>query len=127
MAALKAKQAEVADRKRALQSALRPQRNEGSVTQMLKDAAGVIHSRRGDDPWLVRAYLAEWRLASGGAPARIWPGDIRPHEKVPLIGQGQSIRISTGTTESYGSSLAAAVMATSEAFSLWSKHAGSSM
>jgi hypothetical protein len=113
-------------RHKTLKASLRPTRGEGSVTQILKDSSKVIQGSRDDDPWLIRAYLSEWRLSSGAAHARIWPGDLRPHETVPLIGQGQRLRISTGTLESYGTSLAAATMATSEAFTLWDLHAKAS-
>ncbi|KRC63581.1 hypothetical protein ASE12_01650 [Aeromicrobium sp. Root236] len=90
---------------------------------MLKDAAKAIDDARTEDVWLRRAYLAEWRLASGTANARIWPGDVRPNEMVPLVEQHAKLRISSATTESYGTSLAAATMATGEAFRLWDKAA----
>jgi hypothetical protein len=114
---------DVAERHKALKADLRPARGENSVTRMLKDAANVIHDARDEDEWLKRAYLAEWRLASGTAHARIWPGDIRPNEVLPIVGQRAKIRITSATTESYGTSLAAASMATSEAFRLWDQHA----
>jgi hypothetical protein len=123
LAGVNRRASEVEKRQKSLKAALSPQRGENSVTRMLKDAAKVIDDARTEDAWLRRAFLAEWRLASATAHARIWPGDIRPHETVPLVGQRAKLRISSATTESYGTSLAAATMATSEAFKLWDKYA----
>lgn len=114
---------EVENRHKSLRATLSPKRGENSVTRMLKDAAKAIDDARTEDVWLRRAYLAEWRLASGTANARIWPGDVRPNEMVPLVEQHAKLRISSATTESYGTSLAAATMATGEAFRLWDKAA----
>lgn len=113
------------DRHRAVKQLLKPEKPyEGSVTRMLKDSAAFIVENGRNDPWLARAYLSVWRLASGAAHARIWPGDFRPHETVPIVGQRARLRVSTGTLKSYGVSIVAATTATSEAFRLWDLHAG---
>jgi hypothetical protein len=108
-----------ADRYKALQEDLKPQRGEYSVTRTLRDAAQEIQSELEEDRWLRRAYMFEWRAASGDAHARQWTRSVRPRIDVPLIGEGARLRITTGTTETYGQSLGAATMATSHALRLW--------
>jgi hypothetical protein len=90
---------------------------ESNDTRRLREAAEVINE--GQDPWLRRAFAAEWRLASGDAHARLWPRLLRPGESIPLVGTGTKLRITTATLESYGVSLGAATMATSTAWRLW--------
>lgn len=116
---LQAKARATADRHKELRDELRPQRGEYSVTRTLRDAAEEVQGHLGEDRWLRRAYMYEWRAASGDAHARLWTRSVRSRVDVPLIGEGVSIRVTTGTTESYGQSLGAATMATSHALRLW--------
>lgn len=121
---VKAKAQATADRHKALQKELKPQRGEYSVTRTLKDAAQEVQEDLDkEDRWLRRAYMFEWRAASGDAHARLWPRSFRPRVDIPLIGEGARLRVITGTTETYGQSLGAATMATSHALRLWDEQA----
>ncbi len=115
---LRLKAGAAARRSKQLHDELHPRRGEASVTRILRDAADQIIGLDGD-PWLRRAYVFEWRAASGDAHARLWQRSVRPHDDIPLIGEGSRLRVSTGTTDSYGQSLAAATLAVSQAFELW--------
>lgn len=108
-----------------LKKEVRPQQREYNVTKTLRDAAKYIATQRPGDPWLLRAYVSEWRMASASAHARLWQSEILPHEDIPLVGTGQRLRLTTGTPQSYGMSLSAAVMATDEALKLWHTHSSS--
>lgn len=108
-----------ADRHKKLRKELNPKRGEYSVTRTLRDAAQEVQSDLDEDRWLRRAYMYEWRAASGDAHARVWTRSVRPRADVPLIGEGARLRVTTGTTETYGQSLGAATLATSHALRLW--------
>jgi hypothetical protein len=116
---VKAKAQATFERHKALRKELKPQHGEYSVTRTLKDAAQEVQGDFGEDRWLRRAYMFEWRAASGDAHARMWPRSFRPRVDVPLIGERATLRMTTGTTETYGQSLGAATMATSHALRLW--------
>ncbi|USQ80101.1 hypothetical protein NF556_00090 [Ornithinimicrobium faecis] len=94
-----------------------------TVTGMLQDVAAIVAA---DDPWLARAYAFEWRMSSGGAHARLWPQELRPGHKLPVLGTSTTLRYTTGSTETYGQSLGAATLVTSEAFRLWDERRVSS-
>lgn len=87
-----------------------------SVTKMLESVAALVAA---DDRWLARAYAFEWRMSSGGAHARLWPHELRPGHQLPVLGTTDTLRYTTGSTETYGQSLGAATLVTSEAFRLW--------
>lgn len=116
---LQAKAKATADRHRELHKELKPQRGEYSVTRTLRDAAQEVQGDPDEDRWLRRAFMYEWRAASGDAHARLWTRSVRPRVDVPLIGEGARLRVTTGTTETYGQALGAATMVTSHAFRLW--------
>lgn len=116
---LQAKTLATAERYKKLNKDLKPQRGDYSVTRTLRDAAQEVQGDLEEDRWLRRAYMFEWRAASGDAHARIWTRSVRPRLDVPLIGEGARLRITTGTTETYGQSLGAATLATSHALRLW--------
>lgn len=114
------------DRARRLRTEIRPARGEYSVTKTLQDAA-VEMSDDLSDPWLRRAYLFEWRAASGEAHARLWQKQLRPGHTVPLLGPERGVlRYTTGSVEAYGQALAAATLATQHALALWDQQRHSS-
>lgn len=97
---------------------MRPPRDKASVTVMLRDVAREVADP--DDSWLRRAHAGEWRLASGTAHGLMWPALMRPGETTPLLdGSGSSLRLTTGTEESYGMALAGPVLALMRAWHLW--------
>lgn len=116
---LQRKVTEADQRHKQLTKDLRPKRGEYTVTRTLREAADEVVGDNGQDRWLRRAYMFEWRAASGDAHARLWTRAVRPHEDIPLIGQRARLRITTGTTQTYGQSLGAATLAVSHAFRLW--------
>lgn len=105
-------------RERELRTRLKPQRGEGSVTSTLRAASEVVTASH-DDAWVRRAFMFEWRTASADSHARLWHVGFRPGSRVPLLGDGTYLRMTTATFESYGQALGLAVMATSEAWRLW--------
>lgn len=116
---LKAKAQAADDRYKRLKKELKPERGEYSVTRTLRDAAQEVQKDLREDRWLRRAYMFEWRAASGAAHARLWTRSVRPRVDEPLIGERARVRTTTGTIETYGQSLGAATLATSHALRLW--------
>lgn len=105
-------------RARQLRADLKPQRGEGSVTSIMREAAELVTANH-DDAWVARAVMFEWRAASADSHARLWQREVRPGSVIPLVGQGSAVRYTTATAESYGQSLGVATLTTSQAFRLW--------
>jgi hypothetical protein len=120
-ARLQAKASQVAQRAKELRREVKPKPGEYSVTRTLRDTAREV-SGESPDRWLQRAYMFEWRAASGDAHARLWSRTVRPNQNFPLVGQQAHIAVTTASLQTYGQSLATAVMATRHAFLLWDNY-----
>ncbi|WP_413450800.1 hypothetical protein AA0Y32_02190 [Georgenia phoenicis] len=88
-----------------------------NATRILREAALYL-TRRERDSWQLRALRSEWRMSSASAHGRLWPFFVRPTERIPRPGGGET-RIMLATLQDCATAMGAATLMTSEALRLW--------